>query len=645
MKHLFCAIMCTCLALSAIAGVTRPDAVRARQALYKSNHAAVVPAAAKPQKSASLQQFMRERQLTPGDNRLTSRAPHRLTPEDIQGIMITSVSMYDFNDFDDYGYPVYNDSVYGMGWGGELYYDETYGYYFLSGFLGEYSLPLEVDLENNMAQIWSCYLSEDTVSEKISYTSKVVTITSNILYTACDFVNSDYDEMVPMVGEIFPDGSIIFDGGCFVYTEVVTKKYHINPVNNTETLNSVETEAYVTPLIADISMMMPNGIHSLVIQDVPSIPTTPNVILPATSTMSFAGLFLGGLETQGNGKGKKPIDPRTPRRSSGSGPKTSLIGFNPDSLTKIDGTISLISPIHIFPDGGGKGYKPIDPRNPGTGHVKTQFSGRYTDNDESIWCPVYMFQYDDSTLLVINLYGKGETMNIMYINEDGTVNFPGQELFYDEDRDNVLFNYTESGDLLLAGNSGQVIENNTVLQWNTTKLYGDNGYYPWYFTDNELFFLGDDKFLVGKAQMPVINVEWTDDAVTFTAVSDEEGVELQMWIDDGVNYIDVPNPYVVARTEVEQSFTLFALANGYNIGKNNSEVFFSGYVIPISVLRGDVNNNRDVSISDVTALINHLLTGELTSGQTFNAEAADVNRDGHITINDVTALVNFLLTR
>ena len=395
-------------------------------------------------------------------------------------------------------------------------------------------------------------------------------------------------------------------------------------------------------------MMVPNGTHNYVTHDTPSGITLPYVFNQTTPLLSVGGLLVGGLETQGNGKGKKPIDPRYPGRSSGMnglGPKTNLLGFTMDSLstcTFID-SICRISKFQIYPFGGGKGYKPIDPRNPGLGNQKLYLSGGNTTNSNDS-SPVYMFQADDTTLLITNLYGKGQTMNIMFINEDGTVNFPGQELFYDKDKDNIIYNFTEHGDSLLAGNSGEVVDNTNIL-WGSTKLYGEKGYYPCYYTDNVLTFLGDEKFLVGKAQTPVINVEWTDDAVTFTASSEDEGVEIHMWVDNGVDHFDVPNPYVVARTEADQTLTLFAIADAHLIGKNNSEIFQSEYVIPISVLRGDVNNNRQVTISDVTALINHLLTENLTAGETFNTEAADVNCDGRISINDVTALVNFLLTR
>lgn len=59
-------------------------------------------------------------------------------------------------------------------------------------------------------------------------------------------------------------------------------------------------------------------------------------------------------------------------------------------------------------------------------------------------------------------------------------------------------------------------------------------------------------------------------------------------------------------------------------------------------LLGDVDSNDRVNISDVTVLINYLLTHDGLSE--FEITAADFNQDGDITIADVTALTNYLLT-
>ena len=56
-------------------------------------------------------------------------------------------------------------------------------------------------------------------------------------------------------------------------------------------------------------------------------------------------------------------------------------------------------------------------------------------------------------------------------------------------------------------------------------------------------------------------------------------------------------------------------------------------------LRGDVNGDGSVNISDVTALIDLLL-----GGGTISNPAADCNQDSSVNISDVTALIDFLLS-
>ena len=58
-------------------------------------------------------------------------------------------------------------------------------------------------------------------------------------------------------------------------------------------------------------------------------------------------------------------------------------------------------------------------------------------------------------------------------------------------------------------------------------------------------------------------------------------------------------------------------------------------------LRGDVNNSNDVTIADVTALIDYLLSGDATG---VNLENANCNLDQDVTIADVTALIDYLLS-
>ena len=61
---------------------------------------------------------------------------------------------------------------------------------------------------------------------------------------------------------------------------------------------------------------------------------------------------------------------------------------------------------------------------------------------------------------------------------------------------------------------------------------------------------------------------------------------------------------------------------------------------PNAWLRGDVDGDGSVAISDVTVLIDYLLGGD-DSGIDINA--ADCDQDGNVTISDVTALIDYLL--
>ena len=57
-----------------------------------------------------------------------------------------------------------------------------------------------------------------------------------------------------------------------------------------------------------------------------------------------------------------------------------------------------------------------------------------------------------------------------------------------------------------------------------------------------------------------------------------------------------------------------------------------------AALRGDVNGDGSVNISDVTALIDILMRG-VTAPPT-----ADVNQDNSLNISDVTALIDIILS-
>ena len=62
------------------------------------------------------------------------------------------------------------------------------------------------------------------------------------------------------------------------------------------------------------------------------------------------------------------------------------------------------------------------------------------------------------------------------------------------------------------------------------------------------------------------------------------------------------------------------------------------FTVNMTFIRGDVNGDGSVNISDVTALIDLVLSGVI------NNPAADCNQDGGISISDVTALIDYVLS-
>ena len=62
---------------------------------------------------------------------------------------------------------------------------------------------------------------------------------------------------------------------------------------------------------------------------------------------------------------------------------------------------------------------------------------------------------------------------------------------------------------------------------------------------------------------------------------------------------------------------------------------------PEHYIRGDVNGDGTVSVSDITCLIDYLLTDNATQ---IHLDAADCNNDNSISIVDITFLIDYLLT-
>ena len=93
----------------------------------------------------------------------------------------------------------------------------------------------------------------------------------------------------------------------------------------------------------------------------------------------------------------------------------------------------------------------------------------------------------------------------------------------------------------------------------------------------------------------------------------------------------------LASTAVEGSFEGVITATA---GTATAYADIEGEVTAPDYLLGDVDMDGEVGISDVSALIDYILTGE---ADPFNILAADMDQNGNIGISDVSSLIDYLL--
>jgi len=109
------------------------------------------------------------------------------------------------------------------------------------------------------------------------------------------------------------------------------------------------------------------------------------------------------------------------------------------------------------------------------------------------------------------------------------------------------------------------------------------------------------------------------------------------------------NNYLINEARLGTQLPIVAGSNSFRIpvGKYNLTLYLTGGVLvvekwtePVPYLRGDVDGDGLINITDVTDLIDYLLTGNTA---VINVDNADCYQDGNINIEDVTTLIDYLL--
>ncbi len=130
--------------------------------------------------------------------------------------------------------------------------------------------------------------------------------------------------------------------------------------------------------------------------------------------------------------------------------------------------------------------------------------------------------------------------------------------------------------------------------------------------------------------------EWNDDWTTFNSTY-RYGPASTFTVNTGLQY-------TTAKRDNNASYYFAGDGSDYLFTFDADNLTFSVEVIEQQPLvnQGDVNNDGQVTISDVTVLIDYLL-GDVPNS--FSFVNADMNHDNSISIGDVTALIDMLLNQ
>ncbi len=273
----------------------------------------------------------------------------------------------------------------------------------------------------------------------------------------------------------------------------------------------------------------------------------------------------------------------------------------------------------------------------------------------------YMFQdnENDSLVYVWNLWefgGRGVEFNL---DGNGGLTFPSGQIVGCGDVDDLEEAYAQydwqtyghwfinadaegNDDVDQAGTYTTNSLNWDATTWLRYCLYGEDmyalSYYP--MLNNVVTYTDGEVFLFGKTADPIIVTQTTDEAV-IVDLELEENAEYLLLVGDEF----VEAPYSLERGAEDYTVTVAAMAQVP--GKHESEIVSVEVTVPAlapAYTRGDVDMDGSIGISDVTRLVDYILTKDATTPP-MSLEAADTDLDGGIGIADVTKLVDYILSK
>lgn len=621
MRPFIITLLCSCIALFSLAQAPRLTRSQLKQATITDGRQPLSPASqAKPQ---SFQRVLKDRSLSLNDNNFKPEAPSlQLYFND--GKKIASVESYDFDWDSESAIAIVNDTTCALMGKYCSINDDVATLWYINDFYGNFSIPMNIDTVNRTVSIragveLSRILSND---ENVCYS---VLYAMPLSWLAGDSVYHDIQ------GVIRDDGSIAFaDNFGFL-------------VEKQDLYGNVSLSWALSPILTNLVLYKPNAIHCY--------QTESSGHKPWTATMVVRDQIYDKYPTGSGGSVPRPINPR-PSNSS--------------SIANTGSNKPITPPRRFQHNEEGTQPGQGSPNLP----TRTYFNKVSQDDSSSFRLPimrdVYINQLDDTTILVYNLYGSDYCWNYMRLFPDGTIFIPSQPMTTNSN-DDVLVNcskYHNETDTLVWGNYG--FYDGTQIVWSDNYLCCNNAADGTYsikktYTDNSIAL---DSGLFVLPQWPCIapvdlavnpasttaSVSWDDAASTSWNLRYRPYINNDTIPVDSVSDV-LPDDWTCVNALDANAFTIEGLdtETAYEVQVRTSNaglptsawsmsVVFTTLPLP---LKGDVNRDRKISIGDVTAMINYLLSGDASG---IDLDAADCNHDGKVKIGDITALINYLLS-
>ena len=127
---------------------------------------------------------------------------------------------------------------------------------------------------------------------------------------------------------------------------------------------------------------------------------------------------------------------------------------------------------------------------------------------------------------------------------------------------------------------------------------------------------------------------WTKDGVALEA---EEVIEFKVVEDHSWDYAAWPSSNWYFQAEEAGKYNIVITFDP--TADDMNKITFTATLVP-DHMRGDVDNDGEISIGDITSLIDFVLNGYAPN---VTEESADCDLDNAASIGDITALIDFIL--